>query len=393
MFGFNWVDAVVVILLGLAVWEGVRIGLLSQLFVIISFFAVLFLSGWAYPHVVRFSDPLLRTVVNAILVLLTAIYAAVRSFDLAQHIHWTIRLGEKDRHRLKQAEMVLGCVPGLAAGLTLVWLLGVMVGRLPLVGFSNSVNDARIVRSLVAVLPPVPAVFAEFDAQIDPNTQPYVPVVVPPQPKFNYVAEAVGSAAASAESSMVRITSFSCGGIVSGSGFAVGPGLVATNAHVIAGSQRPVIKYNGASYESVPVYFDATLDVAMLRVPGLHAPVLKLAPANITLDTTVAVLGYPGGNYTVQPGIIRDTLAVAGASIYDRGTFGRGIYVVQTHVEYGNSGGPAVMPDGEVAGIIYSRSPDVSDVAYALTSVHLTTALQKAAKSHAKVGTGACMVD
>ncbi len=393
MFGFNWVDVVVVVLLGLAVWEGVRIGLLSQLFVIISFFGALFLAGWAFPHVVRLSDPMLRTVVNAILVLLTAIYAAVRSFDLAQHIHWSIRLGEKDRHRLKQLETVLGFVPGLAAGLVIVWLLGVMVGRLPLVGFSNSVTDSRIVRGLTETLPPVPAVFAEFDARIDPNTQPYVPVVVPSQPKFSYVADAVDSAAASASSSLVRITSFSCGGIVSGTGFVVGEGLVATNAHVIAGSKRPVIKYNGASYESEPVYFDANLDVAMLRVKGLNAAPLKLAPANVTLDTTVAVLGYPGGNYSVQPGIIRDTLAVAGASIYDRGTFGRGIYVVQTHVAYGNSGGPVVTPDGRVVGIIYSRSPDVSDVAYALTSVHLTTALQKATNSHARVGTGACMVD
>jgi S1-C subfamily serine protease len=140
----------------------------------------------------------------------------------------------------------------------------------------------------------------------------------------------------------------------------------------------------------VPIYFDAGLDLAMLRVTGLTAPSLPLAPQNVSLDTTVATLGYPGGNYRVEPGIIRNTLSVDAANIYNQGIFGRGIYVVQTYIDYGSSGGPIVMQDGTVAGIIFSKSVAVPDIAYALTSVHVDRALQRAQKSYARVGVGAC---
>jgi S1-C subfamily serine protease len=393
MFGLNWIDAVIVVLLVLAIVEGVRIGLLSQLFVIAGFFAALFAAGWLFPHLVRFHDPVLRTTVNAALVLVAAAYAAMRSFDLAQRIHWSFRVGSHmDSRKLKFVETILGALPGLAAGVVLVWLLGVMLGRLPFVGLSNSVTDARIVQELTRALPPAPAVFAAFNQHIDPNAQPYVAVRPRPQASFDYAPADVQRAQAKAASSVVRITSFSCGGIVSGTGFAVGPSLIATNAHVIAGSRRPVVKYGGISYESTLVYFDANLDLAMLRVPDLAAPPLALAPANLPLNTTVAVLGYPGGNYRVEPGIIRDTLAVAGASIYDQGTFGRGIYVLQAQVDYGNSGSPIVTSAGQVAGIIYSASTESPNTAYGLTSPHIATALRRAVSSHARVGTGACMV-
>ncbi len=393
MFGLNWVDLVIVLLLVLAAIEGVRIGVLTQLFVIAGFFAALFLAGWLVPYVVRLHDPLLRTIVNAGLVLLIALYAALRSFDLAQHLHWSLRLGKWAHHTLvKRLETLLGGLPGVLAGLILVWLLGVAIGRMPFAGFSNSVSDARIIQTLSRVLPPVPAVFAAFNGQIDPNSQPYVYAQPKPQADFNYDPADVAAAEAKAKASVVRVTSFGCGGIIDASGFAVGKELVATNAHVIAGVKRPIIKYAGHSYEAVPVQFDPVLDLAILRVPSLPAPPLNLATSNAPLQTTVAVLGYPGGNYRSTPGILRDTLAVSAKTIYDQGTFGRGIYVVQAHVEYGNSGGPVVTADGQVVAIIFAESVDTPQDAYALTSVNLLPAVQKAASSHQRVGTGACMV-
>src|SRR5258708_4848311 len=107
MFGFNWIDAIIVVLLALAVGGGIRIGFLTQLFVIAGFFGVLFLAGWLFPYVVRIHDPTLRTIVNAGLVLVAAMYAAVRSFDLAQKVHWSFRVGSLINHRaLKVVETV-----------------------------------------------------------------------------------------------------------------------------------------------------------------------------------------------------------------------------------------------------------------------------------------------
>ena len=378
MFGLNWVDAIVTVLLILAVIEGVRIGLLTQLFVVTGFFSTLFIAGWLFPHLLPLRNGVIRTTINATCVLLSAIYAALRSFDFAQNIHWSLRLDKRfSKRKLKTIEAALGSVTGAAAGLALVWLLGVAIGRMPFAGLSNSVSDARIVQELTRTLPPVPAVFAQFDRHIDPNAQPYVFV----------------QAETRAAKSIVRITGFGCGGIVSGTGFSADSHLIVTNAHVIAGIKRNIIKYNGSSYEAAPVYFDPTLDLAILYVPKLNIPPLALARTLNPLNSTVAVLGFPGGNYRATPGILRDTLAVSAKDIYDQGTSGRGIYVVQTYVNYGSSGSPVVTAHGQVVGIVFSKPTAFPNYAYALTSPHIVMALSKIKAPGQSVGTGACMVN
>jgi len=274
-----------------------------------------------------------------------------------------------------------------------VWLVGVAIGRLPFEGLSNSVTDARIVQQLTRTLPPVPAVFAQFTRHINPNAQPYVFAQPKPYTGFNYSVADVRLAEQKAAGSVVRITSLGCGGLVSGTGFAVGQNLVATNAHVIAGIERSIVKYRGTSYEATPVFFDSVLDLSILRVPKLNLLPLALAADTVPLGSTVAALGYPGGNYRAIPGIVRDTRAVSARTIYDQGAFGRGIYEVQARVDYGSSGSPIVLKDGQVAGILFSKSVDVPDHAYALTSVHIAKALRQSKASYRRVGTGACMVE
>lgn len=394
MFGLNWVDGIVVILLALAVIEGVRIGLLTQLFVVIGFFSTLFVAGWLFPHLILIHDGTTRTVINATCVLLSAVYAALRSFDFAQTVHWSFHLDKRfDKRKLKTIEAALGSLSGLLAGLALVWLLGVAIGRMPFAGFSNSASDSQIVQGLTRALPPVPAVFAQFDRHINPNAQPYVSSQPKPSADFNYSTSDAVSAETRATNSIVRITGFGCGGIVSGTGFAVGNHLVATDAHVIAGVKRHIIKYHGSSYEATPIFFDATLDLALLYIPKLSIPALTLATDSTPLGSTVAVLGFPGGNYHTNPGIIRDTLAVSASSIYDQGSFGRGIYVVQTYVDFGSSGSPVVLSSGKVTGIIFSKPTNSPNYAYALTSPHITSALHKLKTPYQRVGTGACMVN
>jgi S1-C subfamily serine protease len=394
MFGLNWVDAIVTVLLVLAVIEGVRIGLLTQLFVVTGFFSALFIAGWLFPHVLPLPNGTTRIAINATCVLLSAIYTALRSFDLAQNIHWSLHLDKRfSERKIKTVEAALGSLTGAAAGLALVWLLGVAIGRMPFAGLSNSVSDSRIIQGLTHILPPVPAVFAQFDRHIDPNAQPYVFTQPGPSASFDYSVSDVAQAESKASKSVTRITGFGCGGIVSGTGFSVGKHLVATNAHVIAGIKRNIIKYNGSSYEAMPVSFDTELDLAILYVPKLNVPALPLTHSLTALGATVAVLGFPGGNYQATPGLLRDTLAVSARSIYDQGTSGRGIYVIQTHVDYGSSGSPAVTRDGRVVGIVFSKPADFPDYAYALTSPHIVSALHKIKTPYQRVGVGACMVN
>ena len=74
-----------------------------------------------------------------------------------------------------------------------------------------------------------------------------------------------------ARPSVVRVRGNACGLGVEGSGWIVRPGLVVTNAHVVAGIEPPVIdRRGGRSYSARVVSFDARNDVAILRVSGLQ---------------------------------------------------------------------------------------------------------------------------
>lgn len=391
VFGFNWVDLIIVILLLMAAFGGTRIGVLTQVFAIAGFFISLFVAGWLFPHLIPLHNSTLHTIINAVLVLMVATLAAARGFELGQEIHWSFRLGKHvDKRKLKAVEKWLGSLPAFLACLILVWLLGVAISRLPFAGFSNSVSDSMVFRTVADILPPAPAVFAGFDRQIDPNSQPLVTSAPKPYKGFNYSVDDVNAAEAKASKSLVRITSFGCGGLVSGSGFAVSSNLIATNAHVIAGVKRPIIKYNGESFEGIPVFFDPGLDIAIMQVQKLHATPLALESKPIVDGASVAVLGYPGGNYSSSPGIVRDSLSVASRNIYGEGTFDRDAYGIQTTVADGSSGGPAVLKDGRVIGMIFSKSTASNDYAYALGSNYLIASLKRLGPSPRTVSTGVC---
>lgn len=293
---------------------------------------------------------------------------------------------------MRHIEPGLSILLSITSMLAAVWLIAGVIGRLPFEGFSNSTNDALVVQTLNHNLPPTPKFFALLGKYVDINSSPQVitkqetEIVNAAVPSL---AE-VNAAATKAEKSIVRITSFGCGGIVSGSGFVVGPGLIATNAHVIAGVRRPIVKHEEQSYEGMPVFFDANMDFALLSVNGLKAQPLIPSTEDAAPNTTVAVLGYPDGDYKVVPGVILAKVVAEIRSIYDIGVIGRDIYGVQMEVEPGSSGGPIVLADGRLAGIVFSRSNEETNYGFALTSKTIQEPVEKASKTRRRVGTGVC---
>jgi S1-C subfamily serine protease len=194
-----------------------------------------------------------------------------------------------------------------------------------------------------------------------------------------------------AGASTVKVEGFGCGVLQEGSGFVAAPGLVVTNAHVVAGIRRPLVQV-GTTLQPVQVLsYDPSFDLAVLRVPGLTAPVLHLDPSTVPQGTQGAVLGYPeGGPFTADGAGVMALFQAEGRDIYGHGLTVRNVYEIDAEVRPGNSGGPLVLPDGEVVGVVFSRSTVDPSIGYALTSPDVSTRVVAAEQVRVPVGTGAC---
>ncbi len=73
----------------------------------------------------------------------------------------------------------------------------------------------------------------------------------------------------------MRVLGTACGLGVEGSGWVAGPGLVVTNAHVVAGEDDTTVNLEGGSeLDATAVHYDPRNDLAVLEVAGLDAPAL-----------------------------------------------------------------------------------------------------------------------
>jgi S1-C subfamily serine protease len=79
-----------------------------------------------------------------------------------------------------------------------------------------------------------------------------------------------------------------------------------------------------------------------------------------------------------------------GRDIYGQGLTVRDVYEIQAIVRPGNSGGPLVQPDGQVVGVVFSRSTTNGDIGYALASPGVLSRVLRAADRSGAVGTGPC---
>jgi S1-C subfamily serine protease len=281
-------------------------------------------------------------------------------------------------------DRVGGIALGALIALGIAWLIGVLALHQPALGLRGEVRASAILPRLLSAVPPdrVLQALNRFDPlPLLPALQGTLP---PPDPS---VLESPGALAAS--DSVVKLQGTACGVGTQGSGWVVRPGLVATNAHVIAGHEGTrLFAPNGQSLSAQPVYVDSDNDIALLRVRGLEAA--RLATRARTGESIpVALLGYPrNGPLTAVAGTAGRPRTVLSPDAYGRGTGPRVVVPLRGGVQPGDSGGPVVDRRGRVVAMIFGGTRD-GDGGYA---VPVDLVLRAAQEQLRPVPSGPCLV-
>jgi S1-C subfamily serine protease len=166
--------------------------------------------------------------------------------------------------------------------------------------------------------------------------------------------------------------------------------LVVTNAHVVAGISSPTVIDQAGAHRAMVVVFDPNLDIAVLRATGLAGKPLPIAAPLQPRGTTAVALGYPGGGgLTASPAAILGDINAVGRNIYNEGVTRRNVYQLNADIEPGNSGGPLVLPNGTVVGVVFAKSVTDANLGYALTTPKVLSDISQARGAGA-VSTGTC---
>jgi S1-C subfamily serine protease len=218
----------------------------------------------------------------------------------------------------------------------------------------RAVQRSFVLRELNATLPPSGPILNAL-ARFDPFPQ----ITGPPanvRPPDSAIARDPEVRAAG--TGVVRVLGMACGLGISGSGWVARPGVVVTNAHVVAGTHDTTVQVggDGEKLDARAIAFDPTNDVAVLAVDGLDARTLPVA-GGAGVGTSGAVLGYPeNGPYDVEPARLGSTQTVVTQDAYGRGPVRRSIVSLRADVRPGNSGGPMVDGAGRVLTTVFAAT-------------------------------------
>jgi S1-C subfamily serine protease len=272
-----------------------------------------------------------------------------------------------------------------ALGLGLAWLFGAVALNTPgAKDLRQAVQRSAILRALNGTFPPSGGLLNILN-RIDPRVaiNGPSPGVGPPDSRLAGDPDIVES-----EDSVVKVLGTACGLGVEGSGWVVAPGLVITNAHVIAGEEDTTVTPSGGSaHDAIPVHFDSTNDFALLRVGSLDSPALRLA-GDPAAGTPGAVVGYPeNGSFTISPARLGATGTVISQDAYGRGPVSRRMTALRGEIRSGNSGGPMVDGAGAVLTTVFAATTEGKPSGYGVPNEIVREAL---ADSTGEVDTGPC---
>ncbi|MGC9156058.1 MAG: MarP family serine protease [Ferrimicrobium sp.] len=368
IFGFNLVDLVILALVAFSAARGLKVGATIQLGSYIGFWVGLLAGAVIAPYAAApLPVGIVRTFISLVILFGLASITSALGRSLGSRISRKL-----DRFHLGKIDGGAGVIVSIAATLLIVWIVAALALNAPFQALSSEVSGSRIVQALDEILPPAPSVFAQVDALFSTAGFPPVFASIPPAlagPVPLPTSTEVKAIEAKVSASVLKVEGLACSEIQEGSAFVVAPGYVATNAHVVAGEPSTYVIQNGSQLAATVIWYNPHLDLAVLKVPGLQAPVLHFDTQVQPRGTQAVVLGYPeGGPLTYGSAGIMAGFDATGRDIYNKGLTTRLVYEIDAIVRPGNSGGPLVNSAGQVLGVVFSRSTTNNYVGFALAA-------------------------
>jgi S1-C subfamily serine protease len=394
----SWVDLIVIALALVAGVSGWRHGMAVAL---LSFVGVL---GGAIIGV-RLAPVLAAGVDNPStrIVLSVAVVVLLVALGETTGVYFGRRIRDRIRgDRSLQIDSTLGSVLQAITVVVAAWLVALPLASASFPALASGVRGSEVLRAVDSVMP---AAAKELPGELRQllNNSGFPDVTNPfaetPITEVGVPDAALAKSAVVADIAdsvlKIRGRAPSCSRQLEGSGFVIGPKLVLTNAHVVAGTDETgveIIKRGKAvELDATVVLYDPAVDVAILRVPDLDAEPLQFDPQVAQPGQDSIVVGYPlDGPYTATAGKVRQQINLKGPDIYESGEVTRDVYTIRAVVRSGNSGGPMIDPDGKVAGVVFGAALDDQETGFVLTVAQVTPAVQAAPNLTRKVDTGPC---
>ncbi|MFG2448744.1 MarP family serine protease [Streptomyces sp. NPDC048512] len=372
--------------------SGYRRGLVAGCVSLAGFVGGAVIGVWVLPWMMELVTA--GTAAATVTAVLTVLVPGVVGHELAGRLAMKLRR-ELDQGPLRVADGIGGAAANTLAVLLVAWVAASVLGASSSPVVTQSIRNSALLGAVQKTMPETtPTWFSRATSALTEAGFPQVfnpfenePTAGVARPSGDSVTP---SATNAAKLSTVKVEGVSGNQGREGSGFVYSAQRVMTNAHVVAGIDRPTVRVGGVSrpYPARVVLFDPQKDVAVLYVPGLRAPVLPFDGVASRGDSAV-VAGYPqDGGLDLQAATVASRINATGQNIYNSGTVTREIYSIRSTVRPGNSGGPLLTTDGKVYGVVFARSTSDSETGYVLTAHEVAGDARRATHATARVDTG-----
>ena len=394
----NTLDLVVLVLILGAGVGGWRLGFVARVFAWAGVAVALALGIRFVPKIVTVfggDKPQNRASVAVLFLVLVALLGQTLGLGVGGVVH----RATPGRRRLPRWDRLAGTAIGVFGVLALLWM--VIPSLATAKGWpARMARGSTIVAAIERWAPTQPARFAAWGREISDAPFPSAlgPLQSPPNPGPPPGTSITAAVDSRVRASTVLVTGRACNEIQEGSGWIAAPGLVVTNAHVVAGEHTTTVSdVSGVAMPATVIAFDPVRDVAVLDVPALAAK--RPAPRPLRMADGVvgglgAVYGHPGGGVLrASPARVGDEILAVGTDIYRTGTSKRHVYVLAAALAPGDSGGAVVNRNGEIIGMAFAIDPGRTATAYAVTDAEIRPVIRQVLEREpAPVPTGRCLV-